>query len=705
MEPSGKIGSGVMHRRIRRIALSGCIGMALILHTAATAVIALERPRDGLEIRFLVKPGVENILRLRLTPEVAAKCVETLDLFPSFRAHLLAECDGTVVDIAEIPASGEIELYIPTAGRTPGRDMAVHLVPSTARTPGGEELRWGCDLIAVTGSEGYVQRFVLDVGYPTDSAYLGRRFSYQEGPSRRPEPWTRDRDYRWAEPEFTLRVPMLSDQPHEIRFVGHAPVGFRVLNDEQEIARFEQPQPETNSYMFAYTPRESDRGWLRMRVEPIAPFPMPNLDLRSLFFALERVEIQTLRPQPPAPLSLPGSSLLDIVFRATLPAAQISLEPRADWDSPAGFKTDVHLEQELAAAMLLGRAIPDPTGLDDSFTRTKRAHELIHTLDTAKSRELAEVAILIPARQRKAWVRRPGNNPGYMTSALGAFAMLSELRITASLISEPEIPASANSVRCIVLPNATWLTSEGWSRLADYVRSGGALVSTAHIAAFGSASRSMSTELFGAQPLEYHRYFFNIPFDTKAAYVPNADWQGMIAPQTAETLAPWVKARGESTDPPPPAIVSNRYGNGEAILLGYDAFDFYARFGAPAHRDLLAWILGRVLPEPALRVDGGETLSVSIRGNHDRVIIGLLNTSRGHFDYGGLMNSARPMIFVEDVPTTGPITLRYRPPGPVHDVRFVPEIDGATWAVVMNRLELRIPRVHVWAAVIIELGE
>lgn len=682
-----------------------CAARILALLLFAHTVMALERPRDGLEIRFLVKPGVENTLRLQLTPEIAAKCVESLDLFPSFRPYILAECDGTVVDVAEIPASGIVELRVPTAGRTSGRDMALHLVPSVYRAPNGDAFLWGCNLISVTGSDHYARSFVLDVGYPTDTAYLGRRFSYQEGPSRRPEPWARDRDYRWAEPDFTFRMPLLSDQPHEIRLIGHAPVGFRVLRDAEEIARFEQPQPETNTYSFAYAPREPDRGWLRMRVEPIAHFPMPNLDLRSLFLALERVEIRTLDPQPPSPPALPGSSLLDTAFRAALPGAPVTWEQRADWDSPAGFKTDIHLEQELAVAMLLGSATPESLGLEATFVQTKLTLAQLRSLDLPNWHNLAEVAILIPDRQRAAWARRPSNHLGFMTSSLGAFAMLSELRVPASLISEAEIPASPNAVRCILLPNATWLAADAWPRLAEYVRGGGALISTAHVAAFGGASRLVSIELFGAEPREYHRYFFNIPFGEKSAYVPNADWQAMIAPDTAETLALWVMARGQSTDPPPPAVVRNRIGAGTTTLIGADIFDFYARFGSPAHRDLLGWILEKILPDSSLQIEGGDSLSVSIRGRRDEIVIGLVNTSCGHFDYGGLMNSARPMIFIEDVPSVGPVAIRFRPSGPVRNVRFMPEAAGATWTATGDRLELRIPRVHVWSAAIVEVGE
>ncbi|MBL8880886.1 MAG: hypothetical protein JNG88_17365, partial [Phycisphaerales bacterium] len=583
---------------------------------------------------------------------------------------------------------------------TPGRTISIRVTPTAYRTPKGEELFWGCNFLGATGSPTQESLFALDVGYPTDSAYIGRRFSYQEGPSRRPEAWARDRDYRWAEPSFTFRLPIVAENQHQIRMVGHVPVGFRVLSGDREIARFEQPQPETNAYTFGFDASKDGGDWLRLRVEPIAPFPSPNLDLRSLFFALERVEIVS-NGRPAAFSHLPAGSLIELAFRSALRGIEARIEPVADWELNAGPKSAVQIAQEFAAYVLNAADSP-PAGDSSEFASTQSGAELIQ-LALHEAQPVGDVAILVPSRQLASLVCRPGNNLGQLTSAFGAFAMLSELQIPTVMIAETRIPIDAGAIRCIIVPNPTWLTAAVWQRLARYVEQGGVVIGTAHVAAFGGEQRAEAAGLFGATPKEYHRYFFKIPFGEIVAYAPNSDWQAMIQPSTStsETLAPLINARGETPDPPPPAVTANRVGAGTAVLLGVDSFEFYARFGAPTHRDLIAWIIDRFVPQRALEIKASPSVAVSLRQKDRQLVIGLVNMSRGHFDYGGLMNSARPLQFVEDIPPTGPIEIRLRTPRNVLSVEFLPRNNESNWSSENGLLTIRTPGIHTHGAIVL----
>lgn len=683
--------------------IAGIFHAAFIVVCSATS---LAQTGDGINARFMSKSGVENRINFRLTPETAAKCTDAMDLFPTFRPRAVIECNGEVVDVVEIPASGEIQFRVPMPGREPGSEVALRIIPSAFRTPKGEELIWNGEVIDVTGDSETESSFLLDVGYPTDTAYLGRRFSYQEGPSRRPEPWTCDRDYRWAEPDFTFRLPIAPGNRHEIRLIGHVPVGFRLSHGDQELARFEQPQSETNTYSFQHQATATE-SWLTLRVEPIAPFPSPNLDLRSLFFALERVEVRS-HGKPVDWSHLPASSLVELAFRSMLPGMRPMVEPTTDWESSTGAKTAIQYEQELAAQVLFDSDVASEFGGADrsngaaqppSLSRALTAITPLRTVLTGAALK-SEIAILIPDRQLGALRACPSNNFGLLTSAFGAFAMLCELQIPPRFLTEAQIPADTTAIRCIIVPNPTWMNADTWTSLTKFADSGGVIISTANVAAFGGAARPITTSLFGAEPREYHRYFFTIPFGEKTAYVPNSDWQANLARTTAEQLAPLLNARGETPNPPPPAVIANHVGAGIAVLMCCDSFDFYARFGAPAHRDLVGWIINQFVSNRALRLDGGESLAVSTRATDRARIVGLLNMSRGHFDYGGLMNSARPIVFVEDVPPTGPVKIRCQTGNKIGDVTFIPTIEGATWSWKDGELLLQIPKIYLWAVAV-----
>lgn len=685
-------------------------------------VAAQAQPQDGLDVRFVTKPGPVNIVQLRFTPEVAAKCAEAMDLFPSFRPMALVELGGQVVDTVEIPPDDVVRFVVPVPNDAkPGHDIQIRVTPSAYRTPKGEDLFWGCNFLGATGSPAE-STFVLDVGYPTDSAYLGRRFSYQEGPSRRPETWARDRDYRWAEPGFTLRLPIVSGNPHEIRMVGHVPVGFRVMSGEREMARFDQPSPETNTYTFPFDASKDAGDWLHLRVEPIAPFPPPNLDLRSLFFALERVEVVS-KGGVPRWDRLPSSSLIETSFRAAVFGSDARVEASADWENPGIRKREVVVQQEWAARNLFCRAdnAPPPTqarsaqpdasqqtaGRSQAIESDTQGPSSVFKLNLAELMQttpVGEVAILVSTRQIDAQRRRPTNNLGALNSAFGAFVMLNELQIPCVTISENQIPSDAGEIRCVIVPNPTWMTAATWQRITRFAEKGGIVISTAHVAAFGGEQRAEATGLFGAAPKEYHRYFFNIPFGEKNAYAPNSDWQAIIAPTTAKTLAPLLNARGDIPDPPPPAVTVNRVGEGAAVLLSFDSFDFYARFGAPPHRDLVGWIIGQFVADPRLEISGSPSIAVSLRRGTQETYIGLANMSRGHFDYGGLMNSARPIQCVEDIPRTGPIEIRYRVPQRVTTVEFFPPDDPANWTWENGILTLRIHTVHAYSIASVKLN-
>lgn len=634
------------------------------------------------------------------------------------------------------------------AGSAPVNDgrrgsVTVVVTPSIGRTPKHEPLPWSCELIGVEPLEGDVSRFTIDVGHPNDMVWLERGFSYQEGATHRGDSWATDINFRWTDLGFCVRVPILTRNRHRFTFRGHVPVGFEVYADGGLLARFEKPNA---SGVYAFTDFEVEKGSeaasaeavghpgtgeegtistaergrargtgdglaITLRVESLSPFPPPNLDLRTLFWALDRIEVESIGSARGSEMWIPTASLLETAFRAALHSGletggRVPIDVRGAHRTAGGYKSEVQLKQEALLAVTCGGVVCSGPA-EGAAQSTGSLLELVDQTAARASaafgagRIAADVGIYVSRSQWEAYQARPATSYGVLAPAFGAYAALHDARLPCIVISDERLAALSGAldstpemnerrapptivgssgavgeeavgagVRCIIVPSATGVSGAAWRGLRRFVEKGGAVIAPAGLSLPRAEENGDAAAIFGAAVREYHRSHFQFRMGEEWVKLHNADWQAMLIVSTAKPMFPLVtNASRPATGSESPAVAVNGLGRGHGVLVCFDLFEQYIRYGDPSYRRLLARIVNEVSPGRVVEVEGTSLALPALREAEDHLVVSVVNVSRGQFDHGGLMNGARTAMFAEEIPDPEGMTLRVRCPQRIVELR------------------------------------
>lgn len=122
------------------------------------------------------------------------------------------------------------------------------------------------------------------------------------------------------------------------------------------------------------------------------------------------------------------------------------------------------------------------------------------------------------------------------------------------------------------------------------------------------------------------------------------------------------------TDSGFPTATIRQVGAGTVIHIPTDLFTAYWRTGDPP---ILGWVrelVDRLQPEPLLRTDARSFVEISLRTKADTLLVHVINGSSGR----DLSQVDADDVWVDDIPSIGPITFDIRCAAPPDEVRWQP---------------------------------
>lgn len=148
---------------------------------------------------------------------------------------------------------------------------------------------------------------------------------------------------------------------------------------------------------------------------------------------------------------------------------------------------------------------------------------------------------------------------------------------------------------------------------------------------------------------------------------------------------------------PHPAAVVNCVGKGRVAYVPADLFRDFALNRYPLTRCFVGALVGRLLPDPELRVHATACIDVTLRRRGDTVFVHLLNRASG---IPNLPNNGA----IDEIPPVGPITVRMRLPVKPRQVSWALESGAVDWQWADGILVARIPAVHIHGVLVVEKG-
>lgn len=391
------------------------------------------------------------------------------------------------------------------------------------------------------------------------------------------------------------------------------------------------------------------------------------------------------------------------------------------WGEFGGFKHPDALEYEAAQMVALGAKClvgdqlhPNGAINPDTYASIAPGYARVEKLEPylEGAKQVSDIAILSAEYFRHADTRNAEPDDG-------AAQMLLELKLPFDVLDGT---ADFAPYKVLILPDEIPVDAALAQRLSAFVAGGGALLlsGTSGLGADGQFAVDAGLEANGA-----------IGFDP--AYIRAGEVLGADLPRTpfvvygsaqavvskgaevlAEIVPPYFNRAYDHfsshahapDDPTAKACGPAATLQGRVAYVAFPIFSIYHRVGQPLYRNLVAGLIRRLLPVPALRTDlptaGRATLAA--QPAHNRHILHLLY---GPPQIRGkaipTRDGSRVMEMIEDIPAIGPVTASVRlPQAPV---RAFEAISGASlpitdtgdgcYAVTLNRL-----RIH--AAVVFE---
>ena len=379
------------------------------------------------------------------------------------------------------------------------------------------------------------------------------------------------------------------------------------------------------------------------------------------------------------------------VRRLGLPCVGMTARFHAGWGDFGGLKPQAALDYEASLMLAHGAAcsIGDqlhPRGTLDreAYARIGRTYRRLARLTpwTEGAVPEADIAVLVPPPP-------PGDHLGAAPAVDGAVRLLLQLQQQFDLV---EADGDLAGYRQVIVPEDVPVDAA----LAARLDASGAAVLVAGATA-GADLAACGLDDHGPSPFStvYLRPAAGAPLPASDQVVPEPS-RRLAARSGTEVLATavepyfersWRRFSSHRQTPPDQAttwVLAAIRGHRARIAFGL--FGAYARQASPLGRELLAWVLARLLPEPLVRLPGAPTTA--------EATVCRLGTRRiVHVLHAVPVRRAPDIDLIEDVLPLREVTVSLRADLPATRARLVPDGPALPLRRDGGRLSCTIPEV------------
>ena len=149
-----------------------------------------------------------------------------------------------------------------------------------------------------------------------------------------------------------------------------------------------------------------------------------------------------------------------------------------------------------------------------------------------------------------------------------------------------------------------------------------------------------------------------------------------------------------------PGATLRKVGLGTILHVPTKLFSTYWTYGYP---DILAWVrelLGILQPDPFFRTDALSFVEIALRRKADRLLVHFVNGNPGR-DFANVHRTNFD-LWVDDIPTIGPITCRIKCPRKPRSVYAVPGQGKIPWSWKAGELQATLPRLEIHACLVVD---
>lgn len=390
------------------------------------------------------------------------------------------------------------------------------------------------------------------------------------------------------------------------------------------------------------------------------------------------------------------------------------------WGEFGGFKHPDALEFEAAQMVALGvkclvgdQLHPDGSINPDTYASIAPAYARIEKLEPylEGARQVSDVAILTAEYFHPVGAR---NNQ----SDDGAAQMLQELKLPFDVI-DPSTPF--DNYKLVILPDEIPVDAALAARLNGFAAKGGKLILTGRSGLNPDGSFALDLGIRSAGEVTFNPSYLRngrkldpgltdspfVMYGVGQAIVPTgAEVLGEIAPSYFNRSYKHFSSHQHAPDDPSAASLGAAVTlHGSIGYIAYPIFAMYHAMGQPLYKYLVRGLIDRLLPNRAIVTDlpSSARATLTQQAEQKRHVLHLLYGApqiRGKAVPSG--EGTRVMEMIEDIPTLGPVTASVRlprSPTRVYDAltgEDVPFSNGG------DRVEVRLPGLHIHSALVFE---
>ena len=270
------------------------------------------------------------------------------------------------------------------------------------------------------------------------------------------------------------------------------------------------------------------------------------------------------------------------------------------------------------------------------------------------------------------------------------------------ILNEEYLLENLDDYKVVLLSNQTYLSAGLVSSLRRWVDRGGNLIVTGLTAVNPSPGGKRVTPLKDVLGLQFTGTDVINPGIIRIESIPfHATVKTPFYPVQltgARTILPLMKdwdAYNKETLPYP-AITSNKFGKGNAIYIAADIFSRYLHFQYPGILNILDEVMRIADPFPHIETDAPKFITFVLRKKGSDMITHLVNEGA---DWDMKMSGA---FLIENVPVTGPVSVKIRCDKKPADVIGIPEIENIQWRWDNDGVWVNLPRIHIHQALVLK---
>ena len=219
----------------------------------------------------------------------------------------------------------------------------------------------------------------------------------------------------------------------------------------------------------------------------------------------------------------------------------------------------------------------------------------------------------------------------YMKSFLGAYELLTRIRIPFRIVINPE---QLKGLDLLVLPNVACMTSDEVKAIKDFIKRGGKLIASFESSLYSPDGEKLAnfelSEVFGVEYLgieeygTYENYMISdtvsLPAYTYAIKVKVIN--GKAANYLTENTRGWYQPIMTSKYP---GIIENNYGNGISVYLAGNFFQVFSNYRFSSYMKYFNNLIDRLITKEVLVKGAPFSIEVVLRGKGSLKEVHLVN--------------------------------------------------------------------------------